>query len=203
MITCIYVRSDGVFLLFFFFQAEDGIRDLTVTGVQTCALPIYSKAAANAPLLYDVQTGLQAFCRGAGIDAERLPADAQTRLLHLAGQLFREALVGFKDLERTQSEIRNRFRIEIPPPEPDDPRPSLPRLTVEELLVGLLTQHESRSLDAVQWLRETVPEAKAHDSAAARSEEHTSELQSQSNLVCRLLLEKNKTSLISRAHTQN
>src|SRR6266567_4413744 len=27
---------------FFFFQAEDGIRDLTVTGVQTCALPISS-----------------------------------------------------------------------------------------------------------------------------------------------------------------
>src|SRR2546430_10655814 len=30
-----------VFICFFFFQAEDGIRDLTVTGVQTCALPIY------------------------------------------------------------------------------------------------------------------------------------------------------------------
>src|SRR2546430_3674123 len=29
-----------VLALFFFFQAEDGIRDLTVTGVQTCALPI-------------------------------------------------------------------------------------------------------------------------------------------------------------------
>src|SRR2546427_6558773 len=28
---------------FFFFQAEDGIRDLTVTGVQTCALPICIK----------------------------------------------------------------------------------------------------------------------------------------------------------------
>src|SRR2546427_9174984 len=28
------------YLFFFFFQAEDGIRDLTVTGVQTCALPI-------------------------------------------------------------------------------------------------------------------------------------------------------------------
>src|SRR2546430_3814551 len=27
-------------VIFFFFQAEDGIRDLTVTGVQTCALPI-------------------------------------------------------------------------------------------------------------------------------------------------------------------
>src|SRR2546427_6216255 len=31
-----------VSLSFFFFQAEDGIRDLTVTGVQTCALPISS-----------------------------------------------------------------------------------------------------------------------------------------------------------------
>src|SRR3989475_382033 len=30
--------------VFFFFQAEDGIRDLTVTGVQTCALPIYIAA---------------------------------------------------------------------------------------------------------------------------------------------------------------
>src|SRR5260370_29869083 len=29
------------FSFFFFFQAEDGIRDSSVTGVQTCALPIY------------------------------------------------------------------------------------------------------------------------------------------------------------------
>src|SRR5690554_8059026 len=28
---------------FFFFQAEDGIRDADVTGVQTCALPIFSR----------------------------------------------------------------------------------------------------------------------------------------------------------------
>src|SRR2546427_1031248 len=33
------------FFFFFFFQAEDGIRDLTVTGVQTCALPIYGYAS--------------------------------------------------------------------------------------------------------------------------------------------------------------
>src|SRR5256885_10220967 len=31
----------------FFFQAEDGIRDYKVTGVQTCALPIYDRAAAH------------------------------------------------------------------------------------------------------------------------------------------------------------
>src|SRR2546430_7374369 len=37
--------------VFFFFQAEDGIRDLTVTGVQTCALPIsYGRWPDLAPL---------------------------------------------------------------------------------------------------------------------------------------------------------
>src|SRR5260221_4557344 len=39
------VRSFG---LFFFFQAEDGIRDHCVTGVQTCALPIYVDAVDGA-----------------------------------------------------------------------------------------------------------------------------------------------------------
>src|SRR5256886_1955671 len=34
----------------FFFQAEDGIRDLTVTGVQTCALPIYRARALSGRL---------------------------------------------------------------------------------------------------------------------------------------------------------
>ena len=31
------------FEVVFFFQAEDGIRDIGVTGVQTCALPIYTQ----------------------------------------------------------------------------------------------------------------------------------------------------------------
>src|SRR5215510_1930376 len=34
---------------FFFFQAEDGIRDGHVTGVQTCALPIFRENAATQP----------------------------------------------------------------------------------------------------------------------------------------------------------
>src|SRR5256885_6907054 len=38
-----------IHLLFFFFQAEDGIRDYKVTGVQTCALPI-SRISASTPL---------------------------------------------------------------------------------------------------------------------------------------------------------
>ncbi len=122
---------------------------------------------ASAPALYDVQSGLQAFCRGAGVDGDKLPPDAQTRMLHLAGQLFREALVGFKELERVRHEVRNRFRIETPQPEPDDPRPSLARLTVDELMIELLQQHETRRVDAVQWLREAVAEAKTHENASS------------------------------------
>src|SRR2546430_13620823 len=40
IISMFYVLTILCCFIFFFFQAEDGIRDLTVTGVQTCALPI-------------------------------------------------------------------------------------------------------------------------------------------------------------------
>src|SRR2546426_4680313 len=39
--------SLAVFIFFFFFQAEDGIRDYKVTGVQTCALPILDTGLAG------------------------------------------------------------------------------------------------------------------------------------------------------------
>src|SRR5437588_6249440 len=48
-----------ILFVFFFFQAEDGIRDHCVTGVQTCALPICASAQIDSsakhfcrPLLY-------------------------------------------------------------------------------------------------------------------------------------------------------
>src|SRR5256885_3509583 len=40
-------ECDITVLMFFFFQAEDGIRDYKVTGVQTCALPISKLVAAR------------------------------------------------------------------------------------------------------------------------------------------------------------
>jgi type VI secretion system protein len=119
--------------------------------------------------LEEVHTGLDAFCRGAGIAPEQLPAEAQGRLLHLAGRLLREALVGFKDLERTRADTRNRYRIELPPPEHDDPRPSLADSMVEDLLIALFVRHEGRALDSVQWLRETLAEAKLHEQATAQA----------------------------------
>jgi type VI secretion system protein len=122
------------------------------------------RPGASLPALYDVQSGLRVFCRGAGIDAEKLPPDSQTRMLHLVGQLLREMLVGLKDLERTRHEMHNRFRISWQS-DPEDPRPSLERSTVEELLVQILAQHESRRLDAVQWLRELIEGTKIHERA--------------------------------------
>src|SRR5699024_6582347 len=55
--SCTNNNPETLFLSFFFFQSEDGIRDRNVTGVQTCALPIwlladkaYSSRAARAHL---------------------------------------------------------------------------------------------------------------------------------------------------------
>src|SRR2546428_7453383 len=63
-------------LCFFFFQAEDGIRDLIVTGVQTCALPIYFKSEAydESALRNDY---LIPFWRALGWDVENLKGETQ------------------------------------------------------------------------------------------------------------------------------
>src|SRR5690606_23686419 len=47
-----------LFIMFiFFFQAEDGIRDFHVTGVQTCALPIYDIGYKGIPSGYSFNEG--------------------------------------------------------------------------------------------------------------------------------------------------
>src|SRR6266566_7358057 len=38
-----FIPENPALFFFFFFQAEDGIRDYKVTGVQTCALPIFAR----------------------------------------------------------------------------------------------------------------------------------------------------------------
>ena len=43
-------KVESLYMLFFF-QAEDGIRDVAVTGVQTCALPIYKIWSKILPTL--------------------------------------------------------------------------------------------------------------------------------------------------------
>ena len=122
------------------------------------------RTALSPPSIPDANSGLAAFCKGAGVAADNFAPELQTHVLHLAGQLLREALVGLKDLERLRRESLRPLQIDLPA-DPDDPRPSLARAGVEDLLVELFSQNESRRLDAVQWLREVIDRAKAHDRA--------------------------------------
>src|SRR3989454_7173880 len=46
-VKCSYLLVSIMIIFFFFFQAEDGIRDYKVTGVQTCALPISLEFIGN------------------------------------------------------------------------------------------------------------------------------------------------------------
>src|SRR5687767_15250409 len=55
------------FFFFFFFQAEDGIRDKLVTGVQTCALPIWPRSSASSRIrARTVRTRRNASARATG-----------------------------------------------------------------------------------------------------------------------------------------
>src|SRR5260370_41229087 len=65
-----------LYRMFFFFQAEDGIRDSSVTGVQTCALPI-SKVPFHLPVLAGVLPGETLMKRGIRV----------RRMLHLMKDL--------------------------------------------------------------------------------------------------------------------
>src|SRR2546427_6648322 len=113
---------------FFFFQAEDGIRDLTVTGVQTCALPILKAEQAR------IQT------------QEQLDIREENRQ--------REVAVAQQNRERA-------------------------------VVIEVEKVTRAKELEIVARQRE-VELQRIEKEKAIRSEEHTSELQSQSNLVCRL-----------------
>src|SRR5256885_7966745 len=74
----------------------------------------------------------------------------------------------------------------------------------KKLILSFLDDHQSSNcfgLSKCFATKRHIPLLKAGHTSQARSEEHTSELQSPCNLVCRLLLEK-KTQTISRASSQ-
>jgi len=121
-------------------------------------------APTYTPSAVDNTPGLQAFCRGAGIGPETLPVEAHSRMLHLAGQLLRESLLGLKESTRSQQEQRNHLRVTYQKM-PGDLLPSLERHSVDELIQELLKAHDSRRFDAVQWLRESFAGGRRHDEA--------------------------------------
>src|SRR5206468_9944062 len=129
-------------LYFFFFQAEDGIRDLIVTGVQTCALPIWTQP------VYE--------CRERAV---------------------------YPESRKKHEGLKRRYAAK------------LVESTVKRWIIALRTDPETALKQARLFAAETgerKAERRSERDRRARSEEHTSELQSRSDLVCRLLLEKKK-----------
>src|SRR5438874_10752395 len=87
---------------FFFFQAEDGIRDLYVTGVQTCALPIYHikmeiGGTASAPSI--------AFSSTPPLTSE------QVLLMLAAGELPRDELRDRKSTRLNSSHVEISYAV--------------------------------------------------------------------------------------------
>src|SRR5437667_2898057 len=90
---CVCVLTTTVFydFVFFFFQAEDGIRDRDVTGVQTCALPISRRSSAQ-PASY---CGWRARHRARATGSDRAPIDSPRACItyyQCIGQIARSAL---------------------------------------------------------------------------------------------------------------
>src|SRR2546430_5418851 len=107
--------SRGYGYCFFFFQAEDGIRDLTVTGVQTCALPILAhlsgdgRRRAGDPEIVEVWTVL--------------PADDQEILKTRGGHEDRARALPLEDRVRGHGRaVSHADRAEVSHPLDDGPR---------------------------------------------------------------------------------
>src|SRR3989475_2151318 len=141
------------FLFFFFFQAEDGIRDLTVTGVQTCALPISLEGALKLKEISYIHA--EGYAGG--------------EMKHGPIALIADALPVVALVPRDGSYERMLGNIE--------------EVRARDGLVVAVAHAGDRNVAAkAKHVIEVPPCAEL----LARSEEHTSELQSQSNLVCRL-----------------
>src|SRR2546427_4719988 len=106
MLSLIVLDMSSFFFVFFFFQAEDGIRDLTVTGVQTCALPI---SLEPAELLGSQEGGLRVE-RGLAIRRVRAAIAPLVDHEHLERRAVRERAVDPRSEERrVGKECRSRW----------------------------------------------------------------------------------------------
>src|SRR5260221_7186074 len=85
---------------FFFFQAEDGIRDHCVTGVQTCALPIYGLGLLAKALLRQQAEAMQPTL------FEEIQEEAKYRVQEIEERMG----VLRQDVERTRDLLRSEER---------------------------------------------------------------------------------------------
>src|SRR3989440_5075225 len=93
--------------IFFFFQAEDGIRDLIVTGVQTCALPISTGASTRFRAVLGRSGWARARTTTGRRPASRVPAPGAAQQLEHAGGRERDTVRS--EERRVGKECRSRW----------------------------------------------------------------------------------------------
>src|SRR5699024_11637078 len=94
-------------LFFFFLQAEDGIRDRNVTGVQTCALPIsFTRLGPEAFVSMMSRVSLLSFSRSTAIRSSRI-ASAPMPTLRPVTEL--SPIVSRSEERRVGKECRSRW----------------------------------------------------------------------------------------------
>src|SRR2546430_8953079 len=102
-------------VLFFFFQAEDGIRDLTVTGVQTCALPIFRRIGRELNVRYALEGSVRRAGSALRITAQLIDVETEE---HLWAEKYSGTVDDVFDLqERLSRQIVEALRITLSPPE--------------------------------------------------------------------------------------
>ena len=114
----------------------------------------------------DPRAGLEALCRGAGLEVSSLPHEGAAAMLQLAGRLLREAIVGLKDVDLKQNEQAHRLGLAALRSDAEDP-PFRWTTPADDLLVQMLASHDSRRLDAGQWLRQNFDQVKRHEEGLA------------------------------------
>ena len=109
--------------------------------------------------------GLASFCKGAGIDPLALPAEVRGTALAQAGQLLREALVGFSELARVRADFAGEFGISSGARHRDATGAFARIEAIEQILEQMLAGRGPGDIRAVDAVRKHFARARQHDIA--------------------------------------
>lgn len=109
-----------------------------------------------------VDSGVEAFCRGAGIDPTSLNADAQAALLTLAGQLVRETALGLMETLKARADLKSKLRLNQTMIQPAENNPLKFSASVDEAVLKLLDPHGNRYLGPIEAIRDSFADLRNH-----------------------------------------
>lgn len=119
----------------------------------------------NTDSLGELNAGLEAFCRGAGIDPASIGTDTQVTMLTLVGQMTREIVLGMMEALKARGEIKSRAEIGSSSMQAMDNNPLKTAASVDDALRKLLDSQSSRYLGPVESLRDGFTELRSHQQA--------------------------------------